>query len=321
MISTQVFQSKAKCWTKLTLKGLLSTVFIPKIHQPVFVLSAPRSGSSYLYEILKRMNSPLAYLRENDPMWFKFFPYQRQVIPTDYISIHELNDTNIKSILLYLLTEGFFDHSYSNKTKAAQDIWWNGYCNGQPLRYIEKTIANCFHLEVLPYLFPDALYIHLVRDPRSCISSMIEGWQSNFFWKRPISLPLESQITHWCYPLPPNWMSVAHLSLEEICGWSWIQHNRYVIDKFHQDPTFRQHYMRLSYEDLLSHPLRVIQRISAFTHLDITDNCLAYLESKDPSWTTISNPNPDKWKQKNPQAIHRVLPMVAPMMQELDYTM
>ena len=187
------------------------------------------------------------------------------------------------------------------------------------VHYMEKNIANCFHLDAIEKIFPDALFIHLVRDGRACVSSMIEGWK--IFVKVGVDLPFpeDSTVCHWSYAIPPGWQNVAQKPLEEICAWSWVEHNRYVLEKRDGSQIFSSKYLQLSYEDLLANPMKVIQQVSEFTGIKISKDCLNYVDQNNISWTTISAPKPDKWKEKNPEVINKIMPIISPMMNQLNY--
>ena len=260
------------------------------------------------------MSDVWSFDKENDPLWFKFFPYERSLLPSDYITSKECTGQKIKEFQIDLVLTNLKNRRSSRFNDGIKHLLLR-----KPIRYLEKTIANCFHLEALNKIFQDPLFIHLVRDGRACISSMIEGWDSGFFWKRNLPFAQGSTISHWCYPIPPGWQNMANKPLAEICAWSWVEHNRYVLDSFCADARLDSRWLRISYENLLVDPLPAIERIAAFTGLEISDDCTNYLKEKRPSWTTISQPKADKWKEKNFDAINGIIPLIKPMMEKLEY--
>lgn len=298
-----------------SVKKRLLALFAPSFDRPIFILSAPRSGSSYFYEILRRSRNVCSFDKENDSLWFEFFPYSRFPLPSDYIRAEECSPETIRLFRTQLLL--------NTLPTRRRDRWPDGLqylLLRKPLRYLEKTIANCFHLEALDRIFPNALYIHMVRDGRACISSMLEGWNSGFFWKRPLPFPADATIAHWTYPIPPGWQEMVTQSLPEICAWSWQEHNRYVLEKCEQDEAFRRNCIRLAYEDLLADPRAAIAKIATFTGLTATEESDRYIGEQRPSWTTISQPQAEKWRHKNPDAIAQIAPKIAPMMAKLGYS-
>ncbi|ABW33303.1 conserved hypothetical protein (plasmid) [Acaryochloris marina MBIC11017] len=183
--------------------------------------------------------------------------------------------------------------------------------------YLEKTIANCFHLEALKRMFPDAFYIHLVRDGRANVSSMIEGWEKIVNVNADLPSSDSNKIQHWSYPMPPNWQSQVKHSIEEICAWSWVEHNRVVLEEFEREKS--SNYMRIRYENFIENPRTVLEAISKNTGLTISADCINYLNSNPHSRTTISPPQKDKWRKKYPNKIRRITPYIEPMMERLGY--
>lgn len=288
-------------------------LFKPDLEKPIFILSAPRSGSSYLYEILSSSPDVWALEKENDALWFRFFPYQRMNPITDWIGAkectREISEDFRAQLLIKVLRQ--------RKASRPNDLFHH-FLSRKAVRYIEKTVANCFHLEALNKMFPDALYIHLVRDGRACISSMLEGWNSNFFWKRPIPNIPNATVPHWCYPFPPDWQRVISRPLVEICAWSWIEHNRYILEYLESNKSFRERYIRISYEDFIDNPHVLLKQVLAFVGLENTSECIQKLHEDSTSWTTISPPKKNKWK-KNSELINTIQPLIKEMMQTFSY--
>ena len=185
---------------------------------------------------------------------------------------------------------------------------------------MEKTIPNCFHLDAIDKVFPDALFIHLVRDGRANVSSMIEGW--NTFVKVGIdfSFPKEASVPYWSYAMPPGWQKTLYEPIEKICAWSWAEHNRYILEKLISDERFQSRYLKVYYEDFIQDPFFIVDQVSKFCGLEISDDCVDYLNSKPLSRTTVSQPKTDKWKQKNGEKIDKVSSEIWSMMKQLGYT-
>ena len=54
-----------------------SGVFPPEFSKPIFIICAPRSGSTFFYHALRRMKNVSSFVGENTPMWIRMFPYNR----------------------------------------------------------------------------------------------------------------------------------------------------------------------------------------------------------------------------------------------------
>jgi hypothetical protein len=301
-------------WLKSCLKA--TDLLVPQFTKPIFILSAPRSGSTHFYQIARRLHQVVSFWAENDPMWLRFFPYDRLDVPTDYVGADECDPETITAIKTFIFWKTFVRYTYSEVNVLTHHLLLR-----HPIVYMEKTIANCFHLDAIEKIFPDALYIHLVRDGRACVSSIIESWQKKLGCKPRglIDFPANASTPRWCTPIPLGWQAIAGKSLEEICAWTWVEHNRYILDKCQSSPSFVQRCLRLSYEELVANPLEVARKTSAFTGLAVSPTCRDYINQNCPSSTTVSAPKPDKWREKNFEAIHKILPMITPMMEQLGY--
>lgn len=285
----------------------------PEFIKPIFILAAPRSGSTHLFEAVRRMQGPISLDRENTPLWLRVFPPQMMKTQSEYITAEECTTERLTKLKTYFALKLVYDrHNFR------PDILFNHFILRKPICfYIEKTIANCFHLEALKRMFPDAYYIHLVRDGRANISSMIEGWEKIVNVNADLPAHSKTKIQHWSYPMPPNWQDQITHSIEEICAWSWEEHNRSVLDAFKEERSLN--YMRIHHEDFVKDPVRILEKVSQFTGLTLADDCISHLNSNPHSRTTISSPQEDKWRQKYPEKIRRILPAIEPMMEQLGY--
>ena len=162
---------------------------------------------------------------EADPVWWHHFPYEGMADPSDHVAAAALAAADHRRFCRQLYREAVISH-LRHRRSAAPVRHLLGLA---PIRYLDKTIANCFHLEALERLFPDARYVFLVRDPRANIASMIEGWPYLERFGKPQLTPYLRRheartIEHWSYPAPPGWQQVVGRPLAEICAWSWQQH-------------------------------------------------------------------------------------------------
>ncbi len=258
-------------------------------------------------------------------MWMRLFPYARMAKHSaeysDYIDPRECTPQLSRAVRAFILLKGAaYGLRKRDHKRVDVSVFQNHILGNQPIRYLEKTIANCFHVDAIERLFPDALYIHLVRDGRACISSMMESWPIFVKKLKPaLTFPSDSTVSVWSYGMPPNWYGVTPRSLEEICAWSWIEHNRYILEKVEHDPEFQQKYLKIKYEDFLNAPERVLEQVTQFGGFTASDDCLDFIRQRNLSWTTISAPRKNKWRDENYHEIERILPTITPMMARLGY--
>lgn len=278
--------------------------------RPIFLLGAPRSGSSMLSDLVIAHFDVWSCPRESDRAWWSLFPYPDEdwsdEIRLDQFEAHADAD-RLKLALLELAVyrRGFSATGY-----------WRKACQQRSL-YVEKTIANAFHLDVIHRVFPDARYIHLVRDGRENVSSMLEGWRSGRFLPRPLPEAIDTELERWCFPYPPGWQDQLQRPLNEVCAWSWAEHNDSIIAAIERNGR-EQQTLTLRYSDVLEHPEEAIRRVAEHIGLHVLDQQSVASTLRSDSWSTVSKPEKDKWRKINREEIEAVEHMIQPVMERLD---
>ena len=288
-----------------------------RLASPVLIIAPPRSGSTFLFECLRRLDGMLALRQEADHIWWRLFPY-RPPNPSDLVEADEATSANVRRLnrLMFFATVQTHLRQSHSRLRAVTSI----LIRPRRYRYLDKTIANCFHLEFLRRAYPDARYIFLVRDPRANISSMMESWPHIELVGKPQLTPYlpprGSTITHWSFPAPPGWQEQVHRSLAEICAWSWQQHIEFAWKSLSQCPG---QVIRLRYEELVSDPARTVRELAAWLEVPLTTASLEYAADRPASRTTISSPADDKWHRLHYDQVMAVLPMIRETAQMIGY--
>lgn len=195
---------------------------------------------------------------------------------------------------------------------------------------LDKTCINTLRVAYLHALFPHAKFVFIQRDGRDNVSSMIDGWRlgrsdggfglEQFFGPSPEPVAInDGEFREWHFFLPPGWRDYNRASLEEVCAYQWLTANRLALDAARTIPA--RQWIALRYEDIFERPVEMFRDV--FTRLDVpfdarmVERC-ASLASR-PTSIVKGAPKKHKWKEHNPQAIERILPMIAPMMHEMGY--
>lgn len=170
----------------------------------------------------------------------------------------------------------------------------------QALRFLEKTPKNALRQPFLDRVFPGALYIYLIRDPRRSISSMIEAWKSPRWvtyprlrgWRGP----------RWSLLLPPGWQALSGRPLAEICAFQWAAANRFILDDLAVLP--RDRWLACSYSELTGRTGQTIERICRFAGLDVDGRLQQRISDELPlSRYTHTPPDPEKWRKNEDQIL------------------
>jgi len=284
---------------------------------PIFIISPPRAGSTFLFECLSQFDELFKFRAEADSVWWKYFDYRKRPDFSDFIGESDATEEKIRAVRKHIyqaVTLGRNNH-------IPKDSRPKYYFGLKRIRYLDKTIANCFHLEFIHRAFPGARYIFLLRDPRATISSMIEGWPHIDKFGKPqlntIIKKMNSTVPHWTYPAPPGWQNVVTKPLPEICAWSWKQHIEYPLAFFEKlgkanEPTC------VRYEEFISAPLRVVTELAEKMGLELTEKVIDFVTKAPLSGTTLTPPSNDKWKNHHHE-IMEILPFIADTARKIGY--
>jgi hypothetical protein len=186
-----------------------------------------------------------------------------------------------------------------------------------PIRMVEKTPDNCFRIQMLLKVFPDAQFVYVVRDPRGSIASIHKGWTEESRFQR-FELPADFTIRDyegksWCFGLPPGWEELNGSSVMEICAHQWRLYNEYCQRDLPQDP---DRVFQVRYEEMASDPGPILQELARWAHLDPAP--LNRYSEKLPVVNTWTKPSSDKWRRVE-EEIGEVLPLVAAEAERLGY--
>jgi hypothetical protein len=186
-----------------------------------------------------------------------------------------------------------------------------------PIRIVEKTPLNCLRIGMLKTVFPDAMFVFVVRDPRGAIGSIYHSWRDATRFRRNPMPPgftiADYSGPDWCFGMPPGWEEFSGKRLIEVSAFQWIAHNEACL---HDLPTDESRVIKVSYEDLSSKPGEVLHRLAAWAGLDLRP--LQRYREKLPVVNTLKRPSEDKWRRFETE-IGSVTEMIEPMSRRLGY--
>ncbi len=215
--------------------------FVPNLRNPIFVVGAPRSGTTFLGKCLGELPE---------------ISYHFEPIAT-------------KAAARYLY-EGHWGLVRARWFYRNVYAWLMRIHADGDLRFAEKTPRNAFVMLALLRMFPDASFIHIIRDGRDAALSLSE---------RPWLQAAErdsKRVEPGGYrygPFARFWVERDRVhefgSTSDIhrCIWSWRRHTEAALAAGDDLATDRYHELR--YESLTTHPQEEADRLLAF--LGITD--------------------------------------------------
>lgn len=272
-----------------------------KIIAPIFIVAAPRSGSTLLFETLAASSQLCTVGGEAHWLVEGIADLRPGSAQADS---NRLTERHVTAAIARDIREQILSRLQDHAGQAL----------GEPgaRRFLEKTPKNALRIPFFKRIFPDAQFIFLWRDPRDNISSIMEAWRSGQWRTYPKLAGFEGP---WSLLLPPDWRGMKGRPLHEIAAWQWQQANTIVMGDLQQLP--REQWTVLQYADLVRESAAAIGKLCEFLRLPI-DSALARRLSVPlpPARYTLTAPAADKWRS-NEAEIATVLPSVESTWQRL----
>ncbi len=265
-----------------------------RLSRPLFIVAAPRSGSTLLFETLA-VTPQLCTLGGEAHWLVEGIPELRPDAPG--VESNRLGAAHCSDAIAGKIVDALLSKLQDNQGRPAN--------LGVELRVLEKTPKNALRIPFFDAVFPDARFVFLWRDPRESLASIIEAWRSGNWTTYP---QLEGWDGPWSLLLPPGWRALRGKGLEEIAAYQWECANRFVLDDLAALPCDR--WRSVCYADLVSRPKETIQLICRFAKIEFDAALAQRVSAPLPrSRYTQTPPAAEKWRAHE-EAILRVLPTV-----------
>jgi len=258
-----------------------------------FIVSAPRSGSTLLFNLLKE--SPDFWTVGGESHFiYKHFPHLRAENENfDSGCLSEKHaDPALKQAFQHLVYGKLQDRDKLLLTEADvdQDI--------KNIGFLEKTPRNALNIPFLKEVFPESKFIFLYRDPRENIASIIEAWKRSETTGRQFvtfrDLP-DWDRRNWALILPKGWRELNGKSLTEIATFQWSACNETIADELSR--IAKNRWVGVSYSALLKDPQKQVARLCRFAQVGMDKRMKRNLGPKLPlSETVVTRPEPGKWR-------------------------
>jgi len=217
----------------------------------VFIIGCPRSGTTLLYNLLAQTNLfafPYIYNqqkqripREGTDIWWRALGKKRGELE-GYLSKREVD----------LITK-----AYSLiKNEFNRDL------------VLDKVLFMSLWLREVKAAFPNMKLIHIVRDGRAVINSML--FKYRYSEKKEDRIYREGK--EWFGPKPKGWELFNNKPLALRCVWQWVE----IVTRCKNDGCFffGENYFEVKYEDLVSNTQKVLKEVFKFIGLKNIDRLL-----------------------------------------------
>jgi hypothetical protein len=258
------------------------------IHRPVFILGCPRSGTTFLGEVLEALPNATYYFEPPIMKYFSRLVFQKKA---SLAQTRRLYHWGFRALLLM--------------------------APGKGPRVIEKNPTHTWIAEDLLRIFPDALFVIINRDGRDVSVSLAEKP-----WHRRDSLGSgRREPGGYIYGPYPHFYIEPERGDEYIgtsdlhrCIWIWRRHVEETERLKKTLPAESQ--FRLSYEELILKPEETLDRMLAFLGETDAESCARVVEAAAKGHSSSIG----RWKKKlEPEELRVIDREAGVMMRKLGY--
>ena len=228
---------------------------------PIFIVGCGRSGTTVVYDLLAR-HPDVAWISNYTERWpglpqlallarFKRIAPLRDSTfyllpaPREGFAAWDFHGPSDASTRNRPLTEENVDAESKRRITYLVDthIRFQG-----AVRFLNKNTRNSRRIRYLNAIFEDAIFIHVLRDPRAVVASLLKVR----FWP---DLPL-----WWMGDLTPRQLVGGGWSRVEVAAEHW----RRCVERILEDKEIvRPRYLELRYEELTADPVAVLDELCA----------------------------------------------------------
>ena len=276
-----------------------------RFERPVFLMGAPRSCSTLLFETLSR-SAHLWSIGDESHHIIEQFP-----------ALNPLAEADSNRVTAEPL-QGVLGEELGRSLRRAFALQLRDRDGLRPapdatVRLLEKTPKNALRIPFLAAAFPDALFIHLVRDPKDNIASIIDAWRSRRFVTYPTIATANGP---WSLLLPPGWRERLQAPLPELAAFQWQSANQHILDDLAAIP--RERRCTVNASELLEDPRALAERLCRFMGIPMDEKFATGLMQPLPlSMYTLHAPQADKWRRHG-GSLRSLWPRISPLIERLN---
>ncbi|MFN2594517.1 MAG: sulfotransferase, partial [Actinomycetota bacterium] len=265
-----------------------------RLDRPIFIIGAPRSGTSLLYAILRTHPQLAHWPGEAHEVWEAEHHPALNGWDSNALDASDLTEPNAA----YIRRQFFL-------------------VTGRGHRLSDKTPRNALRIPFINALFPDARFIYLKREGRDNVNSLINAWRTGRYrtYRLDHEIPGVDQ-KWWKFVLYPGWEADRRGPLEIVCAHQWTACNSAAL----QAEVPSERWLEIRYEDLIADPVGRTEELMRGLGLpaDAGVRAAAARLGANPI-NVVTPPERGKWKKENPKEIESIAGIVGPLMKEMGY--
>jgi hypothetical protein len=244
-----------------------------QIDRPIFVVGAPRSGTNIFYRTFAK-HPDLAWISNITKKVPASFWLTRIIMlfrddhrPTEANNVWQKFTGHDNESL------GRDDVTAASRKYLHRVVQNNLRIFNQP-RFVNKCPGNSVRIEFLQEIFPDAIFIHILRDGRAAAYSIMRS-------------RLGHDGAYWSVK-PPGWRELLKLPLVDACALQWKMTVECILQSAESLP--REQYMQVRYEELVARPVDIFEQVAGKCGLvwpnDLLQTITAGLDNRNFKWQT-----------------------------------
>ncbi|MEN8246679.1 MAG: sulfotransferase [Thermodesulfobacteriota bacterium] len=244
----------------------------PEIVAPIFIIGCHRSGTSIFYRKLA-LHPDLAYITRTTRR------APNRLVMMRLFHLFRSKEKNITPIGGEFWNK--FDSSQDQVMRVADvtpknRIYFERLLRNHLMyfnrpRFLNKSPSNSVKIDFLNELFPDAVFIHMIRDGRAVARSISVG---RFSHGRFSGAKI------------PGWQDILKRPAIESCGLQWKKTVEFIQASLEKIPSERV--LAVRYEDFVARPVEIMQRVGETCGLQWNDEILTQvaggLRSRNYKW-------------------------------------
>jgi hypothetical protein len=277
----------------------------------VFLLAAPRSGSTLLQDMLSRHPDLVSWPFEAHDAFEAVRPQGYSVElghrwPPELAASPGLRRDLSRELYLGRLT--------SRRRNGLPVGRWEPLAL-RKVRLLEKTPTNVLRIGLLARVFPEAKLVHLHRDAPASIASLLESWETPSAAHGTVRVG--DRDVSWMMLAAPGWLDMLDAPLPERAAFQWRAATELALQDLAEVPPERV--VRVAYEDLVTEPRQHLQRVLEHCELSAHPDVIGAADMVGQAGrTSLSAPRPDKWRERAAE-VEPLLPPLADLRRALGY--
>ena len=247
------------------------------VHKPIFIIGSPRSGTGILYRTMAR-HPELAWISNiTKKVPASLLATRMIMLFRDDHRPTEANNVWAKYARGQDESLGQHDVTPAARRYLHRVVHNNLKIFNKP-RFLSKCPGNSVRMEFLYEVFPNAIFIHIIRDGRAVAYSIMRARQkhSDQYWSTK----------------PPGWRDLLHRPMLDACALQWKMIVENALNSAQNLP--RGQYLEVKYEDFVERPAATLKFVGKRCGLDWNEDLPADstmgLENRNFKWQENLSP-------------------------------